>query len=881
MSPNHVPRLAQGLLGLCLPKGLVRDSLLGDLQEEFAWRTHAASQARARIWYWRQVVVLGPRYLWERLWYRRTSVVPRHDHHGRHRRGTVFESFTRDARLALRGLRRNPGFTTIAVISLALGIGPLTAIGSFVNVLFFRPLPHVEAPDRLATVFMGRGGFVSYLDLVDIREQVDAFEDVTALSLLGDFNVTDASGTRRARGGSVGPNYFQVLQVPLLMGRGLASDEFEPASEPVAVISHSTWRRHFGADAAVLGRVIKIDGKDHTIIGVTPEGLLSPEMPVELAVYVPLRVLHSIGRLRDGVSIEQARVQLAVLQQRLQEAHPDHWFDDRGRGYDLAVFPIRALRVGPRQQAQATIVLSLAVILGLLVLATACSNLANLLLARGWKRSREIAIRLAIGAGRRSLVSMLLVESLILGCAGGALGLLVTHWCTQWIATGVVGPGLDLTLDIRVLAFVAVVSMATGILFGLIPSLQASRPDLTVALKDERTSIGHIRGLSFRNVLVVGQISASLVLLVSAAVVVRGLQRAQSIDLGFEPEGVMAVEFNLTQGGYSQVQGENFLDDLVARLEATPSVAAVSLTSVLPFSGMRWGGSIVPEGTVVEPNNLIVAFEGRVDEDYFGLLRMPLLDGRPFTALDVQGSMPVVVVNATLAHRFWRDATAVGRRLQLDSGEWAEVVGVVRDAKYGNASEDPTLHYWRPLAQAYRPTQHLLVRARGDVRDVIPTVRELVSEMAPGLPFLEPRLMSAVINESNFDKQMTSAALAAGGVVALVLAVVGIYGVLTFVVSLRTHEVGVRIALGANPGDVVRMVLGEGVRLIGIGLAIGLLMAFGIVRLLASSMHGIDVMDPIAPGAGVAVLSAAALIATLVPALRASRVDPVEALRQE
>jgi predicted permease len=803
----------------------------------------------------------------------------------------VFESLTRDARLAVRGLRRNPGFTAIAVISLALGTGPLTAIGSFVNVLFFRPLPQVESPDRLATVGVGRSGRVSHLDLVDIRDQIDAFQDVTALSLFGDFNVTDATGTRRVRGGSVARNYFRVMRVPLFMGRGFVSEGIDPTADPVAVISHTTWRRHFNADAAVLGRAIRINGTDHTVVGVAPEGLLSPEMPVELAVYVPLplgqtddrsyRVLHSIGRLRDGVTVEQAQVQLTVLQQRLQSAHPDHWFDDRGQGYQLGALPIRALRVGPGQQAQVAVVLSLMVILGLLVLATASSNLANLLLARGWQRSREIGIRLAIGAGRRSLVSMLLVESLILGCTGGAVGLLVTHWCTQWIATGAVGPGLDLTVDIRVLAFAAIVSITTGVLFGLIPSLQASRPDLTTALKDERTSIGRVRGLSFRNVLVVGQISVSLVLLVSAAVVLRSLQRAQSIELGFEPEGVVAMELNLTHGGYSQDQGERFLDDLVARLEITPSVAAVSLTSVLPFGGRRWGGYVVPEGVVVDPDNPIVAYEGRVDEGYFGLLRMPLLDGRPFTALDVQGSMPVVVVNATLARRFWPEEAAVGKRLQFEDGTWAEIVGVVRDAKYGNASEEPSLHYWQPLAQAYRPTQHLLIRGGGDVRDVISTVRGVVSEMAPNVPFLEPRLMEDVVSQSNFDKQMTSAALAATGIVALVLAVVGIYGVLTFVVSLRTHEVGVRIALGANPGDVVRMVLGQGGRLIGIGLAIGLLVAMGVVRLLASSMHGIEMTDPIAPGVGVVVLGVAATIATLVPALRASRVDPVEALRRE
>jgi predicted permease len=903
------PRLAQLFLRLSLPPGFRREAILGDFWEDYRYRWQSHSPWRARTWYWRELLAVSSRSWGARL----SGLVRRRrggsapvDSPGKAPGGRpplgggskisfarlLWKTLTEDIPYAFRNLLRSPGFTAVAVLSLALGMAPMTAIGSFVNAGFFRPLPHVEEQDRLVAIFRGVSAPVAWLDIQDVRQQVDALEDAAAYGLGLDLNLTTEQGTREIIGAEVSTNYFDVLGAPIALGRAFTESEGAPEAQPVTVIGHALWQELYAGDSQVLGRTIRLNGVDRTIIGVAAEGVLSPEQPIEYAALIPItqeraqergwRGMASFGRLRDGANLEQVRTQLDVLSARLRQEHPDYWIDEYGRGDQFAVYPISALRVKPNYRYQIMMMVGLTVLLGVLVLATACSNLANLLLARGSKRGTEIAVRLAMGADRRTLVAMLLSESVVLGCAGGGLGLLVTHWATQALAAGRIGPdyGIDLTVDWRVFSFTAFVSVFTGVLFGLIPALQASSPDLTSALKGERTVFRRTRGVGLRNLLVVTQVAASLILLVSAGVVLRGLQQARSLDLGFEPEGVVAVQVDLRQGAYSADQGERLFADLLTRLSAAPQVDAAGLTVSVPFGNSRWMANVIPEGIERTSESEVLTDESYVTPEYFELMGMPIAQGQTFGPGDVEGDREVAVINETLAEMLWPGKSAVGKRFYRRD-RTIEVVGVVRDARYGPPRGEQIRHIWLPFGQWYHESMFLMVKARGDIGAVVPIIRQVVSELDPELPMLEPRLMTTVINESSGDARIISALMAGAGLVALFLAVTGLYGVVSFIVSQRTHEVGVRVALGADRGKVVRMILLQGLRMTAVGIAVGLLAAFGLAHLLAAMIAAVNPLDPVAPLAGAAILLGAALLATLIPALRASRVDPMVALRHE
>jgi predicted permease len=781
----------------------------------------------------------------------------------------------------------------VAVLSLALGIAPLAAIGGVVNALFFRPLAHVQQQDRLVALFRGVSGPVAWGDLVDAAAQTDGLLDAAGLSVHDNFKLTVDQTTTTLMGCEASANYFDVLGVPMALGRGFAAGETGADATPVAVISHTFWQRHFGEDPGALGRVLRIDGTDYTVVGVAPEGLLSPEAPVEPSVYLPLapettdnrgrRGLYGIGRLRDGATLAEVRAQLEVVQERLREEYPRYWSSAPGRDDYFSVHPVRALVVRPGQQAQIAVAVALFVTVGILVLATACSNLGNLLLARGVQRGEELAVRLALGADRGTLVAMLLTESVLLGCLGGGLGLLTAHWLTRMLEVGIVGPGfgIDVTVDVRVVAFTAVVSIATGVLFGLVPALRASRPDLSMALKGEPERVGRGRGVTLRNLLVVSQVAASLALLVSAGVLLRGLQVMQGVDPGFDPEGVLAVRLDLTQRSYGEVEAREFFEQLAARVAGAPDVAAVALAVDLPLDGTRWGSDILPEGVELAGEERILADENRVSAAYFELMRMPLVRGRTFSDGEIAQAAAVVIVNESLQARFWPDG-AIGRRMKIGDGRTVQIIGVVRDAAYNHLAESPTpLHFWQPFTVGRVADMALVVRGRGDVRSLVPVVRRLVREADPELPVLEPQLMNDVVAWSSGDQRVVSTVLAVVGAVSLLLVLLGIYGVVSFLVSRRTHEVGLRVALGAQRRDVIGMVVAEGMRLVAVGVVVGLLLAFGMAQLLAAAFPGIGVLDPMAPLLATLLLAAAAALAALLPAMRASRVDPMVALRAE
>ncbi|MGD8330646.1 MAG: ABC transporter permease [Acidobacteriota bacterium] len=904
------PAVARALLWRALPDGLERECVIGDFSEDYA-RLYADSPWGARVWYWREALGVAARALSVRMRHprrgsagagRRAVFISGASNGGtpggrppRWRRvlGRVDTALTADIPYAARNLIKSPGFAAVAILSLALGIAPLAVVGGFLNALFVRPAPYVEEPDRLVAIFRGVGEPVSWPDLADVAVQADGLAEVAASNTVAGINLTEGDTTRELMGAEVSTNYFDVLRVPLLLGRGFADGEMGPGAEPVVVISHTFWKQQFAGAADALGQTVRINGRDHTVIGVAPEGLISLEMPVEPDVYIPLRAeevegrgyrgIVGVARLDDGVTLNDVRAQMVVIQERLREAYPGYWRDRPGSPAEFGVYPVTSLRVRPGDEAAIAVGLALVVLLGVLVLITACANLGNLLLARGWQRGGEIAVRLALGADRPALVLMLLAESVLLACSGGAVATLVAYWLMEALQRGLIGPAsrLDIGLDWRVLAFTGALSIVTGIVFGLVPALRASSPALTPALKGGRTATGRGRALSFRNVLVAGQVAASLALLISAAVLLRSVQAMRSIDPGFEPQGVATVLLDLAQREYGQVAAQEFFEGLTERLARLGDVESVALATDLPLDGSVWMTTIVPEGVELPADGHFVVHENRVSPEYFDLMRMPILRGRGFVGADLAGGPSVVLVNEAFEQRFWPEG-AIGKRLTIGEDEAAEVVGVVRNASYRSLGESPTpLHLWRPWQRDPTVATHVLLRARRDPRDLIDPLRRLVREADPELPLLAPRLMTDVVGASSEEQRVASMLLSLISVVALSLSVVGIYGVLSFVVSRRTGEVGLRVALGAQRSDVVRMVFTQGMRVVFAGVVVGLVLAFGIVQVLAAGFAGVEALDPVAPAASVLLLGSSAALATLVPALRASRIDPMAALRAE
>lgn len=819
-----------------------------------------------------------------------------------------------DLRYGWRALWKRPGFTAIVIASLTLGMLPVVIVGSIINAVLLRPPKHVQAPERLAAIYVtgdpasGRQyAGLFYPDVIEIRRHVTAFADALAYSF-DEFNFTDEAGTRTLLGSSVSENYFTLLGAPMALGRGFAPNEREADT---AVLGYVAWQRRFNGDPAIIGKMIELDGKPRTVIGVAAQGLLAFQQPLEPEVYLPLpddpverrasRRLEALGRLRPAATIEQARSQLQALQAGLRESYPQYWPQDlkddgRGRAPSFAVFPESATRLPLDRRAEFTLALSLLSFLALLVLATACANLASLLLARGAERGREIAVRLALGAQRRRVVTLLCAESLLLVGMAGAVGLLLTRWVGQALAAGYLTPGkesigVDFTVDLRVAGIVAAVCLATGLLFGLAPALQASRLDLVSTLKGEPRFFGRVRRLNARTVFVTAQISASLVLLATAGLFLRGLQRAAEIELGFDPGGVMAVELHLPQAAYQEAEAGRFFAEVEQQLRARPDVQGAALAMWSPFSGRSVYTSIKVPGGRRDGGFINLAGPG-----YFGLMKTPLLAGRDFR--DADANARVAIVNEEMARALWPNespANALGRQFMPDrTGQPVEVIGVARNAKYTYLAEPQFSHLWLPFSTAtlfrlktdepsltfHRAT--LLARADGEAQTLLPAIRQLIAQADGQALIRQPRLLTELVAERGTDDFAIGLRVAgAVGLFALILACVGVYGALSFTVSQRVQEIGVRMALGARRTDIIRLALARGLRGAIIGLAIGCLLAAGVSVLMASAFEGLVGFDVVSLGMSVMALLAAALLAALLPAWRASKVDPLVALRRE
>ena len=818
------------------------------------------------------------------------------------------EDFLMDVRYGARMLRKNPGFTFVAVLTLALGIGANTAIFSLGNVFMFRPLP-VKDAERLTVVAVQTKADtdpeeISYLDYLEYRAHSSAvFTDMTGYGI----SITGLSYQGHADRliiSYVPSNFFSMLGIRPGLGRLILPGEGDdPKTGPVVVLGHAYWEKRFGGDPSVIGRTVSLDGAAVTIIGVVPKEFLGPYNILEMDAYAPLGMLayglhadffnsreeHEVrvlATLKPGVSVAQAQAALNVVGQRLAHEYPQ-----ADQGQRVRVFPERIARPEPAAADSKPLVATVFLVMVGLVLVVACLNVANLLLARAAVREKEIAIRGAMGAGRRRLLRQLLTESMLLSVAGAVGGAIAGNWVCR-LLNGLRPLGdfplrLAFAFDWRVFAYVAGVALAAGILAGLAPALRVSRTDLNLALREGgRGLVGESGRHWRRNGLVIAQVAGSLIVLVAAGLFTRSLTRAESIDLGFDPHNVLNVSLDPGLQGYAQPRAEALLGELLHRAQMLPGVQSASLAFSIPLGIYNDGAPVYAEGQAPSPSGRVPgAIFNRVSPDYFTTMGIHLLQGRAFTDADTATSPPVAIINQSMAERLWPHRDALGQHFsrKAASGPFITVVGVVHDVKNGSLLDTPGMYFYVPQTQDYSRTHVLQMRTAVPPASLAPAVEGLVRQLDPNLPVYEVMSMDKALQGANgyfLFKVGASFAGALGGL-GLLLAVVGVYGVVSFSASRRRHEIGIRLALGAQRVTVFRLVIGQAVLLVGLGIALGVVAALGVSRLLVSLLVGVSSYDPLTFIGVSAVLMAVALLACYLPARRAMKIDPMAALRHE
>jgi predicted permease len=810
------------------------------------------------------------------------------------------QTLWQDLRYGARMLWKRPGFTVVVSLTLALGIGANTAIFGVVDRLLVRLLP-VNDPARLVNL-IGRDEkgeedtSFSYPIYKDYRDQNDVFDGLLAYSETA-MNLNEGGQPERVMGVLVSGNYFDALGVTPALGRAfLPEEDRTPGAHPVAVVSYGLWRRRFGADPKLVGRVITLNTQSFTVIGVAPAEFHGVRRGVSPDVYVPIQMimqawparrpddlnnrgfswLNLIGRLKPGVTREQAQAAMSALSSRIMQVHPNTWpsiaLEDGSQGDTGGISDLRT----PLKLLMATVAL---------VLLIACVNVANLSLARAQTRRREMAVRLAVGASRYRLIRQLLTESLLLSLLGGLLGLLLAVWLTDVLAAyspptgGSTSPLLDARLDWRVLAFTATLSLVTGLLFGLVPAWRSSKPNLTVALKEESGAVGagRIRG---RGALISTQIALSLVVLVCAGLCVRNLLALQRIDAGFETAKVLVMGLDLSLNGYKEEQGGQFYANLLERVSALPGVEAASLARIVPLTGSGMRMSLGIDGYTPTDDKPINFDMNIVGPRYCATMKLPLVAGREFTANDNEAASPVVIINEAAARTYWPNQNPLGKRLIIDARP-AEIIGVTGASRYRSLTEAFRPGMLLPAAQNYFPDLSLHLRSAGDPASLIESARRELRALDPQLPATNIRTLEEQRRNSLYSERVTALLLSAFGALALLLAALGIYGVMAYAVAQRTREFGIRMALGARAGDVLRLLLRQGARLIGAGVTLGLAGAFAATRLIRSFLYQVSYTDPMAFVFAALLLIAVALLACYIPARRATKVDPMVALRSE
>jgi predicted permease len=900
MSPRP-PLLARALLMLLVPAGAARNGLLGDLHEMFAERRLRDGSLSAALWYWGQAFQAAFRYASERLLDRFRQIDVRRS--ARSRNAGIMDTLFQDLRFALRTLLKSPVFTVVSALTIALGIGATTTVFSLVNSVLLRPPPGIQnaaelvRPHRIAEDGSTHNEW-SYPSFVALQEAETGLSDLAAMTISA-VGIQNDGMPETAISFFVSHNFFELVGVRPAFGRFFLPEEDNPdTGNLVAVLSYSLWNRRFGGDSSIVGSSVRMNRHTLTIVGIAQEGFLGPNAILEAGVWLPLGVaptfdsdydlgahdatwLDIIGRRSPDTSNEQVETALNVVSSNLRAAYPETSVD---YGVDVEQF-------GPIGRDALLAAAAFSVFLFAAsgtILLIACVNVGGMLLSRASGRGKEMALRLALGARRARVIRQLLTESAMLFSLGGAGGLLLTYYATKLIASYQVPFDVPLVLDfapdMRALVFSLVVAFLTGMIFGLAPALQITKPDLNTTLKGDSLASASTRS-RLRSTFVVAQVAGSALLLVGAGLFARGLARARSVDLGFEPAGLHALSSELgLQGNYTDAEAAYLYGAITERASALPQVESAGLIDAPPVTlgGTSTRYAVVGREPVDEEDRLTTE-TARISAGLLETMRMPVVQGRAFTQADRENTPLVAIVNEHFAQREWPGETALGKRVQLHSAEEPalEIVGVVRNARYRSLSEQQRSMVYVPYEQHKTTDMVVVVRVRPGAEDIAPAMRDIVYDIEPDL------LVDANTSYENFmgiamlPSRAAAIVTAVFGILGLGMASLGLYGILAYMVGQRTREIGIRMALGAEERTVRGMVLGDGAKLAGIGLTIGFVIALAVTRLLRGLLHGLSPTDPVTFGGIALILTAVALIASYIPARRATRTDPIKALRVE
>jgi putative ABC transport system permease protein len=807
---------------------------------------------------------------------------------------------SQDLRFGLRMLLKNPGFTVVAVVALALGIGANSAIFSVVNTVLLRPLPYQD-PDRLVMVWEDRtkGGFPRDTptagNFADWRDQNQVFEGMAAIAS-SSFNLTGTGEPERIDGKRVSASLFPLLGVEPQLGRAFLPEEDRPGGSRVVVLSHGLWQRRFGSDANITGRALTLNGESYTVVGVMPQGFQFPSREDDLWVPIAFtpqeatnrgrHYLQIVARMKPGVSLEQAQAEMNTIAVRLQQQYPN-----TNTNVGAAVVPLHEQVVGDIKPA-------LLVLLGAVgfVLLIACANVANLLLARAAVRQKEISIRLALGASRLRLIRQFLTESILLAALGGAVGLLFAVWGVNLLRAFIpenISQAASITIDGKVLGFTLLVSLLTGLIFGLAPAAQTSNFNLNETLKEGgRDSAAGSRGNRIRSLLVVAEVAVSLILLIGAGLLLNSFLRLRNVDPGFSPDNLLTMQVALPDMKYpDHARRSTFYTELISRIEALPGVKSAAIANWIPL--VRQGDSI---GISFEGHPDPAPDQGQrpsvvtrvVNPHYFQTMGIPLLQGRGFGDQDKVDAPAVAVVSEGMVRRFWPGEDPIGKRItpgalnSADPDDWITVVGVAKDVRQFELVAEPKPQMYLSYVQAgFFAPRHLIISTSVEPLSLAASVRRAVWEIDKDQPVSNIRTMEEVMSESIARQRFSMLLLGIFAAVALILAAVGIYGVMSYSVAQRTREIGIRMALGARRSDVLKLTVGGGLKLVLIGVVIGLGAAFVLTRLMSSLLFGVSATDPVTFVIISLVLMCVAALASYIPARRATKIDPMIALRYE
>jgi len=810
--------------------------------------------------------------------------------------------FLQDLRYGFRMLAKSPGFTAVAILTLAVGIGGNATVFSWIRSVLLNPLPGISDAGRLvaAETIMPSGEFhtSSYPDYKDYRDRNRSFSGLIGFELAGvDMSLRNDAPSERVWGIIATENYFDVLGAHAAMGRTFHVEPNQALnSDPYIVLGYALWTRKFGSDPNVVGRIVHVNGHPFTVIGVMPRNFYGSIVGINAEYFVPMMMqpqvlpwenieeryptfVHIMGRLKPGVTIPQAQAEMSTLASDFQKEFPNS-----EKNVGISVAPVWAAHYGVQDFLRS--VLGFLMIVAVLVVLIACVNVANLLLARASSREREIAIRAAMGAGRNRLIRQLLAESFLLALAGGAGGIFLALWGTNLLAFFLppahLPIGLPLGLDGTVLAFTLILSLLTGVVFGLAPAWRGSRTDLNQSLKEGSRSSGPgAGGHRLRDLLVVSEMVLATVLLVGAGLLLRSLRNAETAGPGFNSNHVALAAFDLRSKGYSAGQSAIYYDRLLEKLRAVPGVQSASLERWVPlwFTGRSYSTTRV-ENYTPQPGEDMGIDLNVVGPEYFKVVEIPLDSGRDFSEQDRPGAAKVVIVNQTMANRFWPGQDATGHRVHF-YGDWRTVVGVARDIKYHRMNEPAQCFIYLPELQVEGTDANILIRSQLPTATVISSVRAAALSLDSKVQPIETDNLDGLLRVSLFANRIAATIAAVLGALGMFLAALGIYGVLSYNVSQRFREIGIRIALGAQKNHVLRLVVGHGLRLAVFGTALGIAAALVFTRGMSSLLFGVSATDPLTFGAVALLVTAVAILAAFLPARRATRVDPMVALRYE